>query len=410
MQRREFMKICSIAGGLSAVSLQAAIVQAATTIDHATTDAASSKSRHAFRELLEMLRVVEENYLGPKRRIFRPEDIADGERFIMHVLETGLHFWMEADPERPVFKPYVTPTRKLLGDNPDSLYFFAPIRGDRSYRIRGNIAGATFSSFTVEGGSSEGEHGTGSISVIDDTTMEIDAKGNYEIIVSAKEHKGNWLALASDAGQITTRHYFERKRCIAADPNVKLHLTIEPLDPPADLPVTNDASIAHAIHRVTNFVKSMTIGQPSPDDQDSRPTWVSVVPNRFNKPGKYLSGAYGNLKADYAMAPYFLNPDEGLIIEGRFPRCRFANVVLWNRFMQTYDYINRRVSLNRKQITLEPDGSFRIVIAHRNPGIPNWLDTEGRPAGLIYWRFVLPEEDVETPKAETLPFEKLAQA
>ena len=39
----------------------------------------------------------------------------------------------------------------------------------------------------------------------------------------------------------------------------------------------------------------------------------------------------------------------------------------------------------------------------------NWLDTEGRPNGLIYWRFVLPEEDVETPKAKKLPFEKLTQ-
>jgi hypothetical protein len=51
--------------------------------------------------------------------------------------------------------------------------------------------------------------------------------------------------------------------------------------------------------------------------------------------------------------------------------------VLWNRFMQTYDYAHRRVSLNRKQTKLERDGSFRIVIAHSDPGVPNWIDAEG---------------------------------
>jgi len=31
--------------------------------------------------------------------------------------------------------------------------------------------------------------------------------------------------------------------------------------------------------------------------------------------------------------------------------------------------VHRSVSLNRAQTTLEPDGSFRMVIAHRDPGV-----------------------------------------
>ena len=45
--------------------------------------------------------------------------------------------------------------------------------------------------------------------------------------------------------------------------------------------------------------------------------------------------------------------------------------------MQTGDYLHRQVSLNRKQTKPEPDGSFRIVVAAEDPGVPNWLDTEG---------------------------------
>jgi hypothetical protein len=106
--------------------------------------------------------------------------------------------------------------------------------------------------------------------------------------------------------------------------------------------------------------------------------------------------------AAYSSAPYRLGPDEALIITGRWPPCRFGNVVLWNRFLQTNDYVHRSVSRNRASTVLEPDGSFRMIVAHRDPGGPNWLDTEGRQAGTIFWRFFLPEGDIETPRAEVI--------
>ena len=95
-------------------------------------------------------------------------------------------------------------------------------------------------------------------------------------------------------------------------------------------------------------------------------------------------------------------PEQALVMTGRFPRCKFANVVLWNRYLQSFDYNNRNISLNRKQTKLEPDGRFKMVISHRNPGIPNWIDTEGRPSGIVYWRFLLPEGEIETPQTEVV--------
>jgi hypothetical protein len=53
------------------------------------------------------------------------------------------------------------------------------------------------------------------------------------------------------------------------------------------------------------------------------------------------------------------------------------------------------VSLNRAQTRLRPDGSLRMVLAHRDPGTDNWFDTEGRPTGTMQWRFVLPERLIE---------------
>jgi hypothetical protein len=95
------------------------------------------------------------------------------------------------------------------------------------------------------------------------------------------------------------------------------------------------------------------------------------------------------------MAPYALAPDEALVITGRWPTCQFANVALWNRYLQTFDYAHRPVSRNRANTTLEPDGSFRMVIAHADPGVANWIDTESRPFGMVFWRFFMPEGEIQ---------------
>jgi hypothetical protein len=44
------------------------------------------------------------------------------------------------------------------------------------------------------------------------------------------------------------------------------------------------------------------------------------------------------------------------------------------------------------------------VVAHRDPGVPNWLDTSGHARGTIYWRFMLPDERPEAPTCRVVPF------
>ena len=34
-----------------------------------------------------------------------------------------------------------------------------------------------------------------------------------------------------------------------------------------------------------------------------------------------------------------------------------------------------------------------MVVAHRDPGVPNWIDAAGLPTGMVFWRFLLPEEN-----------------
>src|SRR5262245_54399767 len=118
--------------------------------------AEAPESRKALREYIALLQELDERYLGDEWGAANFGDLTDGFRSVGHTVEGGFVLAFDLDPERPFFRRIVTRSRKMLGDNPDAIYYTAPIRGDRAYRVTGNIAGSAYLSFTVEMGSEEG--------------------------------------------------------------------------------------------------------------------------------------------------------------------------------------------------------------------------------------------------------------
>jgi hypothetical protein len=360
-----------------------------------------SESGRSLQEFIALLGEVGERYLGDEWDAPQFGDLADGYRSVANMVEGAFFLAFDCDPERPFFRPIVTRTRKMLGDNPDALYYTAPIRHDRAYRVTGNTAGSVYLSFTVETDSGEGGYSTQTAGVLRDRDFDIGPDGRFEVFFGGAARDRNWLALADGASELIVRCYFEEAQPVAADPNRIVPLTIEPLEPVGPPPRLDDASVAAGLRRVSNFLRGRTLSQPKPSER-VQPSWVSTTPNVFPPPELPGNFAFAAADAAYSMAPYVLAPDEALEIVGRWPECVFANVALWNRYLQTYDYVHRPVSRNRANTTLEADGTFRIVIAHRDPGVPNWIDTEGRPFGMVFWRFFLPEGDIDTPQARVV--------
>src|SRR5579859_103956 len=169
MDRRDFIALIAAAGGAPALGL----LPGAAPADMPAAAPVQTKSRAAFQALLQALAEIDLRYLGPERHIAQPIDIADGHRLILHLLSAGLELIAEADPERPVFRRMVSPIRKFQGDNPDAIYFSTYLRPDRSYRIRGNIAGAAYTSISLEIGNGDGHYPTGVARAISDKEMTI---------------------------------------------------------------------------------------------------------------------------------------------------------------------------------------------------------------------------------------------
>lgn len=364
-------------------------------------------SRAALKELIALLTEVDERWSSSEWNLNSPEDVVGSHRALMHIMEAGLVGNFEQDARTPNFRRIVTPSRKLTGDNSDAIYFDAPISPEYAYVIRGNTQGAIYFSMTIEVGADEGKIATKTDGVINDTMIDIDRDGNFEIYLGGDVRERNWLPLNSGASRVTSRHYFENKTTSAQDPNLEPHLTIERLGL-AEIPAPpNDQTVSAGIRRVCNFIRSRTLDTPPMTDTEPLP-FLSITPNEFPRPQPPGDFGLAAFDAHYSMAPYFINADEALIITARWPTCRFANVCLWNRFQQTYDYVNRSSSLNRAQTQLEADGSFKIILAHEDPGLPNWIDTAGNLFGVMFWRFFLVEGDVETPHATVVKLSELA--
>lgn len=374
--------------------------------NEATTRGATSgdMAARAFADLASVLGEIEEGFIGPVRDMHSLEERAAGRNLIANALQHALQCWYQLDPKRPIFQRWLSTTKKLLGDNPDAVYYGAIVDPADTYRIRGNVHGACYTSFSVETGAQEGHLSKGVISTLNDTEFDIAADGSYEIIASPEPQPRNWLRLEPGAGSITTRHYWERERNVAADPTFHVPLLIEPVEDPGPESAMDDAAISAGIQRVINFVRGITLDFPNLPPE-VMPSWVSNEINQFDNSAYDESNTeigYAAADNSYLQTRYELEPDQALIMRGRFPRCRFANVVLWNHRLQTPPYRRRRVSLNRNQIRYEKDGSFEVVVAHRDPGMPNWIDTAGLRTGMIFWRFLLPEEQVLPIEAELI--------
>ena len=175
-------------------------------------------SRRALHELIDLLGEVDRRWVSPEWNLHTADDVVGAHRALMHYLQWGLVGLFERDPAAPRFHRIVAPDRKLLGDNPDAVYFDAPISADHAYRVTGETKGATYVSITVESGEAWGSMDNQVVGVLNDTSFDIDADGRFEILVGGEPRQRNWLALPEGAGSISTRHYCEDATHAAADP------------------------------------------------------------------------------------------------------------------------------------------------------------------------------------------------
>lgn len=120
--------------------------------------------------------------------------------------------------------------------------------------------------------------------------------------------------------------------------------------------------------------------------------------NGFNKINAASGATGGGMSTNlYAGGVFELEADEALIIENHIKQQpHYIGFQLGNLWGESLEYASRMGSLNGSQSRVDVDGVIRLVVAHRDPGVPNWLDTSGQREGFLTPRWAYserPEED-----------------
>ncbi len=128
-------------------------------------------------------------------------------------------------------------------------------------------------------------------------------------------------------------------------------------------------------------------------------------PNQFGVPS--VSGR-GVQDIIYSHGFVRLRDDEVLVLELDPGDAELWGVSSYSLgWYEPLDYATRVTSRNHRQVTADDDGLVRVVLAGRDPGTANWLDTEGRAEVLTTVRWFRPPHD-PTVRAEVVALADLA--
>ena len=307
-----------------------------------------------------------------------PRDRAEGFRHLGRLSVFALQQYLDfADPRFPAFLRFDDDVTRWGGPNADNHYQRARVEAGGAYRITGNVRGLRELILSTN----EGDMQLGQLRVFEERNLSqlaIAEDGALEVIVSATPHAGNWVPLHPEAEYVLLRQYVsDWERDAVAHFRIE-RVGNEGLAPPPLEP----AQVALALDRAASWVERSVVYW----NEWMRRARSFLPDNRLGKPRPQAGGARDIY---YGGGWWNLADDEALVIECEAPRARYWSIQLYAfPWFESLDFANRVSSLTGHQIRVDDDGRFRVVVAHRDPGMQNWLDTEGRRDGLITYRWV----------------------
>lgn len=305
---------------------------------------------------------------------------AEGYRYLSRLVRGGLEAFIEyADPLFPRFQRMVHETVKLGADNPDNFYVSARISGEHRYRIWGKRGSAFYLGFASQLAdyTKDEPQVSGSLEASD---MTVAPDGSFEIVVSVDKPAGsaNWLPMSAHSRIVLVRQTF-----LDRSTEKPAEYFIERIDgETAPGPLTAQA-VDEGLTNAGLFVtgSSLFFAKWSRD-------WKKHANMLPQHPPEISAAAGGDPNIAYYHSYWELGDDECLELTFTPPACQYWNFQLNNYWIESLDYRYFQVTLNKHTAEYRPDGSVRLLIAHRDPGLGNWIDTAYHRCGTMSLRWL----------------------
>ncbi|MCX7863654.1 MAG: hypothetical protein N2423_01235 [Novosphingobium sp.] len=330
-----------------------------------------------WQEFIDRLQTLPERMLAkmPERLRDDPQIRQEVVRVALAAIASSTIEAIGGDGNAPQFLPSIGQVLNVGQPNADTVYKSATIAPGGTYRLtgrRGTVNHAIIAQFLPPGTPGDRPH-------LDLADLKTDADGRFDVLLSVERpagYQGDWWRLHPAASRLMVR-------MVSADwaREEEPTLSIERVD----LPIGRKRPSAEALQQrlrglsdAIDFIAPMFMGHV---EEFREAGYV----NRF----RIYEVGYGALEGQfYYNAYYDLAEDEALIVESDVPgSCKYRSLILTNEVYETIDWYNNHSSLNIAQAAPDSDGKLRIVVAHRDPGVKNWLDTAGYPNGIIQGRW-----------------------
>ena len=369
-------------------------------------------------------------------------NLAEGYRYLMGFVHCAVERAFFEDPKLPFVRHVLQIVNKGTIDNADAIYFAAPIDGRESYLLRGQVGdhrhwrgevpspsgrkAPQYLIFELSDGPLAGDTGTlaelrPGLKVqtgrLDSSAIEVGEGGHFEVLLAPERpagHTGNFIPTQRRVSRpppddpdgprdryacwLSGRQLFYDWEREDPTPLSLTQVGAEGAHPAAYRP----EAAAAQLRRFGSLVRGQmhfwnefyTVLLETYGKRDGTDGERFMPRNAFNAPNAASRETGGGQSTNiYAGGVYELEPDEALIVESRVQvEPEYIGFVLSNLWGESHDFANRQCSLNGFQAERDPDGVLRWVIAHRDPGVPNWLDTTGHPEGFMSPRWAYTEQ------------------
>ena len=255
-------------------------------------------------------------------------------------------------------------------DNPDSVYRVIPISGDQRYVITGRVGHhrMTENYFTLW------DANMGTVAVLNGRTMEVGSDGSFTITVDSDPagDRPNHVQTTPEAHE-----FYIRDVLLNWDRDDANHLDVERLGKPPSIPArTLDEqaeATAEMMAHFANFTGKLSHGV------------YKMAPNNFNL--AWSADKVGAMRNQvYVMGRFDLSPGEAFVVDVSDGGAEYFTVPLSNIWGTTLNIVDRTGSLNKAQSTPNGDGTYTYVIAPTDPGVANWIDSDGLLEGILTLR------------------------
>lgn len=296
------------------------------------------------------------------------------DRFANMIDEYMFHHAFRAangDPARPMVARFMAPAHhwfgrdlpgsRWAGDSPDFIYRTVPIAHGGRYVIEGRATCDLPPSVNYSL-MADSTAAPVTLTLLDSLDMDIAADGSFAITIDENpaEDRRNHIQTRPGADFLMIRDALGD--WLAQSANA---LTVRRLD--SAEPLSEDAMAQRAakiaIEGVYYTYYCTRSGNGQPPNQVRPPMSSAAFGGMATQ-----AGTKGNLE---------LQPDDALIVRCNAAGAAFRNVTLTDAFHMSVEYWNRTSSFNMTQMAPDEDGDFTFVVAHRDPGVHNWLDTGG---------------------------------